>query len=358
MSFVNRDVQQAFFRVLRFRREKRVSYGAEVHQPLNGVLFFDQCLDMISCHDPKIWARGTGNLLIAPRIRTLPSRYEDWRYQETQETQELQFRREKRVRYGAEVHKPLNGVFIFDQCLDMILLIAPSNQRITTLPSSRAEDWRYQASQEHFFIDFYESIEEKVFGYFARRTIEYRDRMRIFQYEAEEEGEIFSEDDMQTFQYIENMSEQFESFSIQSDLSRRAGIRRYGVLFDNDRNASKCYTDYHIFDEIKESIHNPAIEALRDLLIDMYPLFFTNNDDTETVEYDDYFNLQEGRTVFDLFCDCKASEGECIVCYEEGEVIELKCHKSHTLCNSCIPKIIMRGALCPMCRQDIFSKRE
>lgn len=299
MSFVNSDVQQAFFRVLRFRREKRVSYGAEVHQPLNGVLFFDKCLDMISCHDPKIWARGTGNLLIAP-----------------------------------------------------------SNQRIKALSSSRAEDWRYQASREHFFIDFYESIEEKVFGYFARRTIEYRDRMRIFQYESEEEDETFSEDDMETFQYIENMSEQFESFSIQSDLSRRAGIRRYGLLFDNDRNASKCYSDYHIFDEIKESIHNPAIEALRDLLIDMYPLFFTNNDDTETVEYDDYFNLQEGRTVFDLRCECQASEGECIVCYEEGEVIELKCHKSHTLCNSCIPKIIMRGALCPMCRQDIFSKRE
>jgi len=298
MSFVNRDIQQAYFQVLKFRREKRVTYGAEVHQPLNGVLLFDQCLDIISCHDPKIWSHGTGNLLIAPR-----------------------------------------------------------KKRIVT-PSSRAEDWRYQASREHFFIEFYESIEEKVFGYFARRTLEYIDRMRIFQYEAEETDEVFSEDDIQTFEYLDNMTDQFETFSIQSDLSRRAGIRRYGLLFDNDRNASKCYTDYHIFDEIKASIHNPAIEALRDLLIDMYPLFFINVDDTETVEYTDYFNDQEGGPIFDLICECQTSEGECVVCYEEGKVIELKCHESHTLCNSCIYKIISRGALCPICRQDIFSKKE
>lgn len=298
MSFVNRDVQQAFFKVLQFRREKRVDYGVEVHETLNGV--FDQCLDIISCHDPKIWSRGTGNLLIAPQ-----------------------------------------------------------KQRIQTLSSSRPQDWRYQASQEHFFIDFYENIEEKVFGYFARRTLEYRDRMRIFQYEAEEEtAEIFSEDDMEMFEYVDNMTDQFESLSIQSDLSRRAGIRRYGLLFDNDRNASKCYTDYHIFDEIKASIHNPAIEALRDLLIYMYPLFFRNVDNTETEEYPDYFDDQEGEQLINQICECQTSEGECIVCYQEGEVIELKCHASHTLCNSCITKIIMRGALCPMCRQDIFSKRE
>ena len=300
MAFVNRNVQQAFFKVLQFRREKRVDYGVEVHQTLNEV--FDQCLDIISCHDPKIWSRGTGNLLIAPQ-----------------------------------------------------------KQRIQTLSSSRPEDWRYQANQEHFFIDFYENIEEKVFGYFARRTLEYRDRMRIFQYEAEEESaEIFSEDDMEIFEYVDNMTHQFESLSIQSDLSRRAGIRRYGLLFDNDRNASKCYTDYHIFDEIKASIHNPAIEALRDLLIYMYPLFFINVDDSETEEYPDYFDDQEekGEQLINQICECQTAEGECVVCYEEGKVIELKCHASHTLCNSCIYKIISRGALCPICRQDIFSKRE
>lgn len=298
MSFVNRDVQQAFFQVLQFRREKRVVYGAEIHQSLNGVLFFDKCLDIISCHDPKIWSRGTGNLLIAP-----------------------------------------------------------PKQRIQTLSSSTPEDWRYQASREHFFIDFYESIEDKVFGYFARRTLEYIDRMRIFQYE--EEDEVFSEDDIEIFEYLDNMTHQFESLSIQSDLSRRAGIRRYGLLFDNDRNASKCYTDYHIFDEIKASMCNPSIEALRDLLIDMYPLFFINVDDTETEEYRDYFEDQEDDLQFvDHICDFQTSEGECVVCYEEGKVIELKCHASHTLCNSCIYKIISRGTLCPICRQDIFSKRE
>jgi hypothetical protein len=299
MSFVNRDVQQAFFRVVQFRREKRVAYGAEVQETLNRLLLLDKCLDIICCHDPKIWCRGTGNLLIAPQ-----------------------------------------------------------KQRIQTLSSSRAEDWRFQASREHFFIDFYENIDEKVFGYFARRTLEYRDRMRIFQYEEEERDEIFSEDDIQTFEYLDNMTHQFETLSVQSDLSRRAGIRRYGLLFDNDRNASKCYTDYHIFDEIKASIHNPAIEALRDLLIDMYPLFFINVDDTEATEYRDYFDDQENEQLITQICECKASEGECVVCYEEGKVLELKCHESHTLCNNCIYKIISRGALCPICRQHIFLNRE
>jgi len=342
MSFVNRDVQTAFFQVLQFRREKRVLYGAEVHQSLNGVILFDKCLDIISCHDPKIWSRGTGNLLIAP-----PKKRIDWRYQV------LHSRREKRVVYGAEIHPSLNGVLFFDKCLDIISCAPPKEN----LSSSRIEDWRYQASREHFFIDFYESVEEKVFGYFARRTLEYIDRMRIFQYEAEETDEVFSEDDIEIFEYIENMTDQFESLSIQSDLSRRAGIRRYGLLFDNDRNASKCYTDYHIFDEIKASIRNPSIEALRDLLIDMYPLFFINADDTETAEYPDYFDDQEGVQLVNRICECQTSEGECVVCYEEGKVLELKCHASHTLCNNCIYKIISRGALCPICRQDIFSKR-
>jgi len=299
MSFVNIEVQRAFFQVLQARREKRVEYGAEVHPPFDGVLFFDQCLDMISCHDPEIWSRGTGNLLIAPL-----------------------------------------------------------KQRISTPSSLRAEHWRHEANREHYFIDFCESIENKVFGYFARRTIEYRDRMRIFQYEADEQDEIFSEDDIEIFEYLDNMTHQIENFSIQSDVSRRAGIRRYGLLFDNDRNASKGYTDYRIFDEIKASITNPAIEALRELLIDMYPVFFTNVDyDTETEDYTDLFDDKAVEPNFDLVCECQATQGECIVCYQEGEVIELKCHESHTLCNSCMPKIIMRGALCPMCRQNIFSLR-
>jgi hypothetical protein len=90
----------------------------------------------------------------------------------------------------------------------------------------------------------------------------------------------------------------------------------------------------------------------------MYPLFFINVDDTEATEYRDYFDDQENEQLINQICECKASEGECVVCYEEGKVLELKCHESHILCNSCIYKIISRGALCPICRQDIFLKRE
>ena len=42
--------------------------------------------------------------------------------------------------------------------------------------------------------------------------------------------------------------------------------------------------------------------------------------------------------------------GECIVCYEEGEVVSLPCHSSHMMCEQCTLKIIFsRQSLCPMC---------
>ena len=288
MAFVNKDIQRKFFETLRIRREKRELYGADVHPSLSGPLFFDYCLDMISCHDPDIWSRGTGNLLIAPL-----------------------------------------------------------KNKWTTSSMSRAEYWRHEASRDHYFLREFQNIDEQGFGYFARRTIEYRDRMRMFKYEANERDEILTNEELDTLEYLDSMTYQIEDFSIQADLSRCAGIRRYGLLFDQDRNASKGYSDYQIYDEIYASITNPHIEALKDFLIDMNPEFSIDQDYLED-------NYTVRNNLFNLVCKLNTSEGECIVCYQEGNVVELQCHPSHILCDQCTSKIIACGSLCPMCRQNIF----
>ena len=293
MSFLNINLQQAYFHALGLRREKRETYGAVVHPPFDGVLFFDSCLDIISCHEPDIWSNGTGDLLVSPPM-----------------------------------------------------------ERISSTSSNRAVDWRYEAKRDHHFIREYQNIDEEVFGYFARRTIEYRDRMRIFKHEAEESNEIISDDEMETFEYVEDMTHQLEEFSIQADLSRRKGIRRYGLVFDENKNVAKYYTNYQIYDEIRESMLNPAVEALREILFDIHPELFVNRE----ILFEESFN-ENFRDTPELVIKLETTHGECIVCYNEGVMLELPCHTTHILCKQCITKVILSGSLCPMCRKQIFCRR-
>jgi len=279
MSFLNINLQRAYFHDIGLRREKREMYGAVVHPPIDGVLFFDRCLDIISCHEPDIWSNGTGDLLISPLM-----------------------------------------------------------ERVSSASSNRAVDLRYEAKRDHYFIREYRNIEEEVFGYFARRTIEYRDRMRIFKYEMEESDEIISDHDIQIFEYLEDMTHQLEEFSVQADLSRRKGIRRYGLAFDENKNVTKYYTNYQIYDEIQESMINPSL-----------PELFVNIVDREISD-------ESSHVITDIVIQLQTTHGECIVCYNEGDMLELPCHTTHILCKQCISKVIMRGSLCPMCRKNIFCR--
>ncbi len=49
------------------------------------------------------------------------------------------------------------------------------------------------------------------------------------------------------------------------------------------------------------------------------------------------------------------SYGECVVCYNDGDVLEWPCHPSHIVCQKCTEKIFMRGALCPLCRKHFYT---
>lgn len=49
------------------------------------------------------------------------------------------------------------------------------------------------------------------------------------------------------------------------------------------------------------------------------------------------------------------SNGECVVCLQEGTVLEWPCHNSHVTCEACIVKIIARDSKCPLCREVILN---
>lgn len=49
------------------------------------------------------------------------------------------------------------------------------------------------------------------------------------------------------------------------------------------------------------------------------------------------------------------SNGECVVCLQEGSVLEWPCHNSHVTCEACIVKIIARDSKCPLCREVMFN---
>jgi hypothetical protein len=76
MTFIDADVQFAYFQVSRERRKNREMYGAFIHSAIVGCLYFDRCLDMIICHHSDIWEYGTGSLLLANKIPILPTESE------------------------------------------------------------------------------------------------------------------------------------------------------------------------------------------------------------------------------------------------------------------------------------------
>ena len=253
-------------------------------------IFFDRCLDTILCHDPDIWGYGTGNLLVAT---TTPSRVKNF-------------------------------------CLPSEL---------------RASDMRFEANREHIFVREYE---EKGFGHFSRLFLEYRERMMSFRDIEDERNGLLTDDEIEIFNYSELITHQLEVFSIQSDSCRRAGIRRYGIQFDKYRQIRPGISDYEIYEEIEESGRNGSTHALREFLGELYPELFANRVARElSFEYDTDIELD------DIIPDFVQTDGECVVCYEEGDVLVLPCHISHVMCKDCIAKIVARNSLCPLCRQNI-----
>ncbi len=295
MSYINFDVQCNFFQTLRERRRNREIYGAIIHPCFSSFLFFDPCLDMISCHHPDIWEYGTGNLLVAPK---------------------------------------------------------PSI--ICTNSENRALQWRQEA------IDLKNNNIDKGFGYLARKTLEYRDSMRMYKYELEMVSTILTDEHIERFEYIENLSYQIEDLGLKSEKTRRVGIQRYGILFDKDRHLSRYENYFEMYTEIDECIRNP---------ISVFLLFYPDVSQIETQiiedNYDeDNYNTDESSedeshypvTVPVQFILSNKKQ-ECVVCLEEKDVLEWPCHTTHVTCEECILKIVrlrfIRPVSCPICRNHL-----
>ena len=320
MSYIIFDIQCAFFQILRERRRNREIYGAIIHPCFSSFLFFDPCLDMISCHHPDIWEYGTGNLLVAPK---------------------------------------------------------PSI--ISTNAENRALQWRDEA------INLKNNNIEKGFGYLTRKTLEYRDSMRMYKYELEATSTVLSDEHIERFEYIENICYQIEDIGLKSEKTRRVGIQRHGILFDKDRYLSRYQKDFQIYNEIDECIRNPRpaflglellfypeTEIQREDDILMYENIVYNYDDiyyeniyNDNIYNDNIYNYDNDESSEDedeshypvtvpIEFILSSQKQECVVCLEEKDVLEWPCHKTHVTCEECVLKIVrFRQVSCPICRKNL-----
>ena len=312
MSYINFDVQCNFFQTLRERRRNREIYGAIIHPCFSSFLFFDPCLDMISCHHPDMWEYGTGNLLVAPK-----------------------------------------------------------SSIICTNAENRALQWRQEA------INIKNNNIDKGFGYLARKTLEYRDSMRMYKYELEATSTVLSDEHIERFEYIENICYQIEDIGLKSEKTRRVGIQRHGILFDKDRYLSRYQKDFQIYNEIDECIQNPrpvflGIELLlteiqREDDILMYDNIIYNYDDIyyENIYNDNIYNYDndesseyEDESHYPITVPIEfilsSQKQECVVCLEEKDVLEWPCHTTHVTCEECVLKIVrFRQVSCPICRKNL-----
>ena len=306
--------------------------------------------------------------------------------------QTLRERRINREIYGAIIHPCFSSFLFFDPCLDMIcchhpdiwdygtgnLLVAPKPSIICTNSEKRALQWRKEA------IDLKNNNIDKGFGYLARKTLEYRDSMRMYKYELEATSTVLTEEHIERFEYIENICFQIEDLSLKSEKTRLVGIQRHGILFDNDRQLSKYQTDFQIYNEIDECIRNPrpvflGIELLfypeiqreDDILDDilMYENIIYNYDDIyyNNIYYDDiYYNniyydddeSSEDESDYPVTVPVEFilsnQKQECVVCLEEKDVLLWPCHTTHVTCEECVLKIVrFRRVSCPICRKHL-----
>ena len=286
MTFINVDVQIAYFHVTRERRENRKMYGANTHPPIVGGLFFDKCLDTIICHHPDIWKYGTG-----------------------------------------------------------ILLVANKSSNFSTTAEIRACQWRTEAMNKHIHNNM--PLEVESFGFFVRKSLEYRNRLRSFIYETEQEAFRQNEQinqEMFAFNYIDYMSPQVDDFYVKAEQVSLVGFFRHGNMFEENQ-LTKSQSDLELYEDLKKCARKPTVNALKDFLVDTYPGFFVEK--RKVVR----------KLSFDLSHFVYSKEqAECVVCFEEKKVVEWPCNSLHITCEECAIKIIKSSPKCPLCRKKIYEE--
>jgi hypothetical protein len=189
MPFINIQAQNLFFQAHQARREKRIDIGVIASEEHSMLL--DKCLDIILCHDPDIWSKGTGILLVA-RIK-----------------------------------------------------------EFNTLSQKRALIFRINAKKCHASDRKTRPLMKESFGFFVRKTLEYRNRIRNYAYHNKKN---INKEMLEIINYIETVSPVFENFFVQAEMARKTGIKRHGKQFDNLRQVTKKQSIFQLIEEISSVI--------------------------------------------------------------------------------------------------------
>jgi len=225
--FINRKIQSLFFEGQRRRRCLRELVGVVASEDHCSNL--DKCLNMILCHQPEIWRYGTGILLIAS---TTP--------------EHLIFSSESE-RYGLS--------------------------------------YRLFARDQYEYLRYNHKNDTESFGYFVRMTFEYATKCRNF---LKDSFRTLPVGFTGVIDYLDNesMSNELETFAFQVEKVMRAGVKRYGISFVNERSLTKGFTIGNILFEIENGarLDLSNVHPLRCLFDDTFPELFKN----DPVDYDEY----------------------------------------------------------------------
>ena len=227
IMFINRNIQSLFFEAQRQRRCRRECAGVVASEEHCSML--DKCLNMILCHQPEVWRYGSGILLIAS---TTPER----------------------------------------------LIISSDAEREALCD-------RVFARNRHEYLRYNDANDTESFGYFVRMTFEYTEKCRAFLKDSVRKLPVGFTG---VIDYLENdsMTNELQTFALQVEKVRRAGVKRYGISFENERSLIKGFTIGNILFEIENGarLDFSNVHPLRDLFDDIFPDLF----EKDPVDYDEY----------------------------------------------------------------------
>jgi len=208
----------------------------------------------------------------------------------------------------------------------------------------------------HVFEYGIKSLSEERFGYFVRKSLEYRDRIRN---NLAHLPQLTHE----MFDYIDDMTAPLENVWIQSEITNKICKKRHGIK-NEERLLSKNRTNLQILKEIEDCAKKPVTLALKEFLFDMYPNLFeivdpTNihdfgyDEDEDDDDEDKVDNVEdESKVILPSELIMSSEKNECVICLENRFLLVWPCHKNHLTCKNCVIKIILRTQKlrCPLCR--------
>lgn len=228
--FINRNIQSLFFEAQRLRRCRRECVGVVTSEDHCSKM--DRCLNMILCHQPEIWRYGTGILLIAS---TTPEH----------------------------------------------LIFASESERY-------ALSYMLFARDRHEYLRYNHANDSESFGYLVRMTFEYSTKCRHFLEDSVRTLRTLPDGFTGVVDYLDNesMTNELETFALQVEKVMRAGVKRYGISYVNERSMTRGFTIGNILFEIENGarLDFSNVHPLRGLFDDTFPELFKN----DPVDYDEY----------------------------------------------------------------------